>query len=109
MFCTNCGNQNDDMAVFCSKCGTPVNGRSVAANVKVKSHMVEAILQLMVCLPAGIIPLIYACKVNSKLIQGDIAGAQAASRKAKMWLWITTVIFGTIILLMILAGASSGN
>ena len=72
-----------------------------AANVEVKSHMVGAILQTIVCIPAGIVPLIYACKVNSKLCQGDIAGAQEASKKALFWLNLTTIIFGAIIVLII--------
>ena len=70
-----------------------------------KSHMVGAILTLVICLPAGIVPLIYACKVNNKLAQGDIAGAQAASKKAKLWLNISIAILGTIIVLSIFMSA----
>ena len=111
MYCTKCGNQIDDTAAFCTKCGTPTNGNRATpngratSNVEVKSHMVGAILQTVVCIPAGIVPLIYACKVNSKLAQGDIAGAQEASKKAKFWLNLTTAIVGAIIILYILAFA----
>ena len=108
MFCTNCGSQVDGSMAFCTKCGTPVGGGRPAAPVakgEVKSHMVGAILQLMICLPAGIVPLIYACKVNERLAQGDIAGAQVASGKAKLWINIGTAIFGTIIVLSILISA----
>lgn len=107
MFCTNCGNQIDSTMAFCTKCGTPVGGRQPAqvAQGEIKNHMVGAILQTVVCIPAGIVPLIYACKVNSKLANGDIAGAQEASKKAKFWLNLTTAIFGAIIILSILMSA----
>ena len=107
MFCTNCGNQIDNTMAFCTKCGTPVGGRKVApvTNGEINSHMVGAIIQTVVCVPAGIVPLIYACKVNSKLAQGDIVGAQEASKKAKFWLNLTTAIFGSIIILLILMSA----
>ena len=74
---------------------------AAASNAVVKNHMVKAILQTLVCAPAGIIPLIYACKVNKKLAQGDIAGAQAASKKASLWLNITTAVFAPLIVLII--------
>ena len=104
MFCTNCGSQVDGSMAFCTKCGTPVGGRQAApvARVEVKSHMVGAILQLIICLPAGIVPLIYACKVNERLAQGDIAGAQVASKKALKWINIGTIIVGSLIVLSML-------
>lgn len=107
MFCTNCGNQIDSTMAFCTKCGTPVGGGRPAQVVQceIKNHLVGAILQTVVCIPAGIVPLIYACKVNSKLAQGDVVGAQEASRKAKFWLNLTTAIFGAIIILWILMAA----
>lgn len=109
MFCTNCGSQVDGSMAFCTKCGTPVGGRQAApvAKGEVKSHMVGAILQLIICLPAGIAPLIYACKVNERLAQGDIAGAQAASKSALKWINIGTIIVGTLIVLSILGNLMS--
>ena len=104
MFCTNCGNQVDASMSYCTKCGAPVGGKPAApvAREEVKSHMVGAILNLVICLPAGIVPLIYACKVNNKLAQGDIAGAQAASKKAKLCLNISTAVFGVLIVLYLI-------
>ena len=111
MFCTNCGSQIDSSAAFCTKCGASVGGRQAAPVAKedVKSLLLGAILQLIVCLPAGIIPLIYACKVNKKLIQGDIAGAQAASKKALLWINIGTAIVGTLIVLSFIGSLTSNN
>lgn len=90
-----------------------MKGKQLAANTEVKNHLVGAIIQTVVCMPAGIIPLVYACKVNSKLAQGDVAGAQEASKKAKFWLNLTSIIFGALIFLYILASVvnqgQSGN
>ena len=65
--------------------------------VVVPNHMVGAILTtLFCCVSGGIIAIVYASQVNTKLAQGDIAGAQAASRTANGWI-IANVIFGLII------------
>lgn len=107
MFCSECGAQISDKAVVCPKCGVPISGKQIAANASVSNHMVGAVLQLIICIPAGIIPLIYALKVNSKLAQGDIAGAHEASKKAKFWINLGTVIVGAIIIIAIISNAVS--
>jgi hypothetical protein len=38
--------------------------------------------------PLGIPAIVYAAQVNSKVMQGDIAGARNSSKNAKMWCWI---------------------
>jgi hypothetical protein len=43
---------------------------------------------LCCCLPLGIPAIVFAAQVNTKLAAGDVAGAQEASRKAKLWCWI---------------------
>jgi hypothetical protein len=40
------------------------------------------------CLPFGIVAIVFAAQVNSKLAAGDVQGAMASSRKANMWCWI---------------------
>ena len=37
MYCTKCGNQVDDSAAFCTKCGAPMNGKQPTANEAVLS------------------------------------------------------------------------
>lgn len=61
------------------------------------------VVTLCCCIPFGIVAIVYAAQVKSKLGVGDYAGAQAASGKAKMWCWIglivgllTNVIVGAI-------------
>jgi len=38
----------------------------------------------------GIVAIVFAAQVNTKLGMGDEAGAWVASRRAKLWCWITT-------------------
>jgi hypothetical protein len=60
------------------------------AGVSVPNYLVFAILvTVLCCLPTGIAAIVYAAQVNSKLAGGDIAGAQQASKNAKMWCWIS--------------------
>jgi hypothetical protein len=56
----------------------------------VPNYLVFAILAtVLCCLPTGIAAIIFAAQVNGKLQAGDIAGAQAASRNAKIWCWVS--------------------
>jgi len=57
---------------------------------RVPSHMAWAIITLILCFwPTGIAAVVYASRVGDRLAIGDIAGAREASRKAKMWSWIS--------------------
>src|SRR5258708_5265063 len=59
----------------------------------VPSFLVPAILcTLLCCPPFGVPAIFYATQVNSKQVRGDLAGAQAASKKARTWCWICFVI-----------------
>ncbi len=56
----------------------------------IPSYMAWAIITLILCFwPTGIVAVVYASKVGNRLVLGDVPGAQEASRKAKMWCWIT--------------------
>ena len=50
------------------------------------TYLTQSILvTLFCCVPFGIVAIVYAAQVNSKLQAGDFAGAADASAKAKMW------------------------
>ena len=56
------------------------------ATPQVPNNLVWAILTtLFCCLPAGIVSIVYAARVNGKLAAGDIAGARDSAAKAKKW------------------------
>jgi hypothetical protein len=115
VFCSQCGASNPDNGVICTQCGQSLNapapikpsavfppGSSVPGSpggVNVPNHLVFAILvTVLCCLPTGIAAIVYAAQVNGKLQAGDIAGAQEASKNAKMWCWIS-VGAGLVIML----------
>jgi uncharacterized membrane protein YvbJ len=99
MYCTNCGTVLPEKATRCPSCGHPVYQFSPPPAVS--NYLVQSILVTMCCcLPFGIVALVYAAQVNGKIAVGDIAGAQEASRKAKIW---STVGFIAGILLVLVS------
>ena len=87
MYCTSCGVAREDNATVCTNCGERV--RRFPPRPQINNYLVQAVLTAFCCcMPIGVVGIIYAAQVNSKLHAGDIAGAQAASQKAKMWSWI---------------------
>lgn len=58
----------------------PYQGEPIA------NYLVQSILvTLFCCLPFGIVSIVYAAQVNTKLAAGDYAGAMDSSQKAKTW------------------------
>jgi len=128
MFCPQCGASNADNAVTCVQCGrslqaapppmqpmpmqTPGVVIPPGAPATVPNYLVFAILvTVFCCLPAGIPAIVYAAQVNGKLQAGDYAGAQQASKNAKLWTLISLGVgLGGILLyvLLITAGVLSG-
>jgi hypothetical protein len=57
----------------------------------------------------GIVAIVFAAQVNSKLSTGDRTGAMAASRNAKLWCWIATGIVGVSIVIFLVMLAVMGT
>ena len=90
MFCPNCGEYVDDTAMMCAKCGVPLKKEMPQ---KIDNHLVGAILvTLCCCLPFGIVSIVKACQVNTKLAQGDFAGAQESANSAQKWITLSIVL-----------------
>lgn len=106
MFCKNCGNQLNDAAEICPKCGVPVVSRPQVANIP--NHMAGAIITALFCLIPGIFAIVYACKVNDKLAQGDYDGAMSASKAAYWWTTGTAIAAGVLIVFGAIFGAVAG-
>lgn len=70
----------------------------------VKNWLVESILvTIFCCLPFGIVGIVNASQVNSKLAAGDQNGAQHASREAAKWVKLGFWIGLAVIALYIIA------
>ena len=54
----------------------------------VPNYLVPAIISIFCCWPLAIPAIIFATQVNGKVAAGDVAGAQDASKKAKMFSFI---------------------
>lgn len=96
MFCTSCGTQLPPGATTCPNCSAPVVRPGMVAGPgilaigpTINNYLIPSVLvTLCCCLPFGIVAIIYAAQVNTKLSVGDYAGAEASAKSAKMWCWI---------------------
>ncbi len=102
--------------------GVPGASAPAPRVAEVPNYLVQSIVMTIVsfftlccvfgilALPFAIIALVYATQVNSKLGMNDIAGAQAASKNAKLFNWISLGVFvvgGLLYLFLVLMGAVS--
>ncbi|AHB88968.1 hypothetical protein NK55_08475 [Thermosynechococcus sp. NK55a] len=81
---------------------------SSSSEQNIPNYLVPAILStICCCLPVGIIAIIFAAQVDSKLTAGDRAGALEASNKAKLFTWMAVILglLGSVLyaVLMVLA------
>lgn len=78
----------------------------IDAPANVPNYLVPAILAtLFCCLPVGVVSIVFATQVNTKVAAGDIQGAMVASKSAKLWL-IVSVSLGLLVwIIVILANA----
>src|SRR5256884_2672180 len=78
----------------------------------VPNYLVPAIISIFCCWPLAIPAIIFATQVNGKVQAGDIAGAQDASKKAKMFSYIALgigileIIFGIIYVVFVVGIAA---
>lgn len=83
--------------------------RTSVTGAPVPNYLVWAILVTLFCfLPTGIVAIVYASQVNSKLAAGDVAGAREASNKAKMWTIISAVV-GVLVGVIVVASTATTN
>ena len=54
------------------------------------------------CVPTGIVAIVFAAQVNSKLAQGDVAGAQEYANKARLWAIISAILGIMVIAILLL-------
>jgi hypothetical protein len=87
----------------------PIGAPAGAATGTVPNYLVWAILVTILCfLPTGIVAIVFASQVDSKLAAGDRAGAIDASNKAKTWT-IVSAVAGVIFGLIVFAAVGSSS
>jgi len=82
----------------------------------VPNYLVPAIISIFCCWPLAIAAIIFATQVNSKVAAGDVAGAEDASKKAKLFSFIAIgigllgyVVIGLIYGVAIIAALSGSS
>jgi hypothetical protein len=82
----------------------------------VPNYLVPAIISIFCCWPLAIPAIIFATQVNGKVAAGDVAGAQEASKKAKMFSFLAIglglagiIIYVIMVLVLGVGGAMMGN
>ncbi|MEX2983301.1 CD225/dispanin family protein [Streptomyces sp. C36] len=73
------------------------------------SHLVWAIISIILFWPLGIAAVIFAAQVNSKYEMGDYAGAADSSSKARLFSLIATIIAAIGIVLFIVFAALTAS
>jgi predicted nucleic acid-binding Zn ribbon protein len=128
MFCSSCGARNREDATHCVICGTALlspttseppappsavptvaeSNQPAAVDTAVTSYLAWAILTtLFCCLPTGVVAIVHAAQVSSKLAANDIAGARRASAHARTWSWVSFGLGLAVILVWIVLVAVS--
>lgn len=134
MNCPNCGTSNLDNARICVNCGKQLAGEAPPPPVPppqasytpppppqgythtaqpvggapVPNYLWQSIVvTLCCCLPFGVVAIIFAAQVNSKLAAGDYAGAVQASKNAKLWALIGFILGLLVIVIYMLAGGAA--
>lgn len=72
------------------------------------NYLVWAIITILLCTIPGIVALVFSTQVNSKWSMGDTAGAYNASKQARTWSLVGTILGGIAIvvyIVLIAAGA----
>ena len=81
-------------------------------SANVPNYLIPAILSVFCCWPLAIVAIIFAAQVNGKVAAGDNAGAMDASKKAKMFSFISIglgllLILCYIIFIVFIGGMSA--
>jgi hypothetical protein len=88
---------------------SPPPSPGVQANIP--NYLVPAIISVFCCWPLAIVAIIFAAQVNGKVAAGDIAGAMDASKKAKMFSFISIglgLLLGLCYLVIMVLGVGMG-
>lgn len=72
-----------------------------------QNYLVFAILTtVLCCLPAGVVSIVYAAKVNGLYAEGKYDEAESASKNAKTWAIVSAVLALIVFVIYIVFGAA---
>lgn len=101
------GTQNTDTYgnTYSQPAGTPEK------QVNWVPYLVLSILcTLFCCPPFGIVGIVFAAKINSAISAGDMAGAQDAAKKSRIWIIVSAIVgvvaYAVFIGLMVMTAAA---
>lgn len=120
-FCTSCGKELPANSQYCPSCGAnfrhemhsaqkqaapqpvqeqvgpqPMQQPQGNYQMDVPNHLVKAvIITLCCCLPMGVVSIIFAAQVDTKLKRGDYNGALESSKKANLFANLG-IVFGIL-------------
>lgn len=85
----------------------PVMQTSLGMGQKIPNYLWQSIAAtVLCCMPFGVVAIVYAAKVDGLVAKGDLVGAQAASKAAKMWVNVSVggfVLFFVVYLLFVVS------
>jgi Interferon-induced transmembrane protein len=89
---------------------------AAGGSATVPNYLVPAIISIFCCWPLAIAAIIFATQVNGKVAAGDVAGAEDASKKAKLFSFIAIgigllfyIVMGLIYGVAIIAAISGSS
>jgi len=86
-------------------------GRPLNMAARPKTHLAGAIVStLLCCLPAGVVAIVFASRVDSLYRQGDFDGSLRASSTAQFWIYISvglSLIWIILVLFLVLGSGDS--
>jgi hypothetical protein len=89
---------------------------AAGGSATVPNYLVPAIISIFCCWPLAIAAIIFATQVNGKVAAGDVAGAEDASKKAKLFSFIAIgvgllfyIVMGLIYGVAIIAALSGSS
>jgi hypothetical protein len=119
MFCTACGAKVPEGSSYCSSCGRTTRvetppvvtppAQPAGPAPSIPSYLAQSILvTIFCCLPFGIVAIVYASQVNTKLAVGDFVGARESSNKAKTFCWVSFALCVPALLLYAVVAILAG-
>ena len=98
MFCRSCGVQNDEARPSCFACGAVLSPFPSQLGLRGQNYLIAAIVAtLFCCVPFGIVGIVFASQIDSKVAAGDVVGATASAKQARMWTGIAFAL-GVVLL-----------